>query len=79
MIFCCPAGRRHPINLIMLLIFTLSESYSISYLCSYVSYYNNSSQVVVVAAVMTFGTDQLMQRWCWDSPYTPFSRAQISQ
>ena len=51
-IFCCPAGRQHPINLIMLLIFTLCESYIVSYICAIVAN-ENGSQVVVVAAVMT--------------------------
>ena len=37
-IFCCPAGRKHPINIIMLLIFTLCESYTISYICAIVAY-----------------------------------------
>ena len=36
-IFCCPAGRKHPINIILLLIFTLCESYSISYLCAFIA------------------------------------------
>ena len=51
-IFCCPAGRKHPINLIMLLIFTLCESYIVSYICAIVAE-ESGNQVVVVAACMT--------------------------
>lgn len=53
-IFCVPAGRRAPFNLILLLVFTLCEAYMVSSICSMVA--NQSGpQVVVVAAVMTLG------------------------
>ena len=55
-IFCCPAGRRYPVNIIMLLIFTLCEAYMVSFICSIVAYQNGSAFTVVVAAVMTLGT-----------------------
>ena len=59
-ILCCPAGRKHPINLILLLIFTLAESYMVSFICSIVAE-ENGSQVVVVAACMTLGNISLIQ------------------
>lgn len=37
-IFCCPAGRKHPVNIILLLIFTLLEAYIVSYITSIVAY-----------------------------------------
>ena len=36
-IFCCKAGRRPPTNYILLLLFTLSESYMVSFICAAVS------------------------------------------
>lgn len=53
-IFCCPAGRRYPINMIALLIFTLCEAYLVSYICSLTAYSGNGA-MVIVAAVMTLG------------------------
>ena len=38
-IFCCPAGIHHPTNIILLSIFTLGESYFVSYFCSYISFF----------------------------------------
>ena len=56
-IFCCPAGRKHPINLILLLIFTLGESYIVSYICAIVTYANqDNGMIVIAAACMTLGT-----------------------
>lgn len=53
-IFCVPAGRKAPFNLIFLLVFTLCEAYMISFICSMVAD-ESGPQVVVVAAVMTLG------------------------
>lgn len=38
--FCVPAGRKAPINMILLLIFTLGEAYCVSYLTAFVAHYN---------------------------------------
>lgn len=54
-ILCVPAAHKFPINMILLLIFTLGYAYIISYACSIVAQ-ESGSQVVVVAAVMTLST-----------------------
>lgn len=63
-IFCVPAGRRPPVNMILLFLFTLCESYFVSYICAIVAY-ENGAQVVVVAAVMTLGTPSPIQPSLW--------------
>jgi FtsH-binding integral membrane protein len=37
LIICTSLGKTHPINLLLLLGFTLCESYSVSYICSQVA------------------------------------------
>ena len=51
-ILCCNGGRDYPKNMILLAIFTLCESYFVSFICGLTA---NSvgTQTVVVAAVMT--------------------------
>lgn len=57
-IFCSPIGRRHPFNLICLLIFTLCEAWVVSYSTSYVIYVYDDATTVVVAACMTLGSSK---------------------
>ena len=57
-ILCVPAGRQFPLNLVLLLVFTLCQSYTVSYICSIVAE-ENGSMVVVTAAAMTVGTFSL--------------------
>lgn len=54
-IFCCPAGRQFPINMICLFVFTFGEAYMVSYICSIVAQ-DQGTAIVVVAACMTLGT-----------------------
>ena len=51
-IFCCPAGRQHPTNLILLLVFTLGEAYIVSFITSVVAYAQGGA-IVIIAACMT--------------------------
>lgn len=53
-IFCCQAGRVFPTNLILLLVFTLSEGYMVSFITSIVADIEGGA-IVVVAACMTLG------------------------
>jgi len=55
-IFCCKAGRRPPTNYILLLLFTISESYMISFICAAVSQ-QEGRLIVLMAAIMTLGTN----------------------
>lgn len=54
-ILCCKPGRRPPGNYILLLFFTLAESYMISFICAAVSE-QEGRLIVLMAAIMTFGT-----------------------
>lgn len=51
-IFCCQAGRIFPANFILLLVFTLSEAYMVSFITSIVADVEGGA-IVVVAACMT--------------------------
>lgn len=54
-ILCSKAGRRPPMNYILLLIFTISESYMISFICAAVGE-QEGKLIVLMAAIMTLGT-----------------------
>jgi len=58
-IFCCPAGRQHPKNIMLLTIFTLCEAYMISFITSLTAYNNGGAQIVIIAAIMTLGNYSL--------------------
>ena len=51
-IICCDGGRYFPKNIILLTIFTLCESYFVSYICG-VTAAMVGTQTVVIAAIMT--------------------------
>ena len=53
-ILCCQVGRTPPVNMVLLLIFTLCESYMVSFICS-VTGKENGNGVVFMAAIMTLG------------------------
>ena len=53
-IFCCAPGRKFPYSMILLLIFTLSEAYMVSFITSIVANIEGGA-IVVVAACMTLG------------------------
>lgn len=53
-ILCSKAGRRPPTNYLLLLVFTLCESYMISFICAIVSNEQGKS-IVLMAAIMTLG------------------------
>jgi hypothetical protein len=53
-IFCCQVGRVFPTNMILLLIFTLTEAYVVSCITSIVADVKGGA-IVVVAASMTLG------------------------
>lgn len=74
-IFCSQFGRKHPVNLILLIMFTLCESYFVSFICAMTAM-QSGTQVVVVAAVMTFGTRALTQQ---SSCLSPFMRSSLAQ
>lgn len=52
--FCCSGGRVFPGNLICLGLFTLSESYIVSFICSATGK-ESGNQVVLMAAIYTLG------------------------
>jgi FtsH-binding integral membrane protein len=54
-ILCFPAGRKHPINLILLTIFTLCESYFLSFFCADIAIESGNRYIVLIAAIMTLG------------------------
>ena len=51
-IMCCDGGRDYPKNMILLGIFTICESYCVSYICG-VTAAVVGTQTVVIAALMT--------------------------
>ena len=51
-VLCVPFGRRMPWNYVFLLIFTLSESYLVSWACSYTAQ-TSGKYIVFMAAIMT--------------------------
>lgn len=53
-ILCCKFGRRPPTNYILLLVFTLSEGYLVSLICSAVGQ-QDGKEIVLMAAIMTLG------------------------
>lgn len=53
-ILCSQAGRRPPANYILLLLFTICESYMISFICAVVSSQEGKG-IVLMAAIMTLG------------------------
>lgn len=52
LILCCPTGRQYPANLILLLVFTMAESYLVSFTTSVVAHAEGGA-IVVIAACMT--------------------------
>jgi hypothetical protein len=50
-IFCCPAGRQFPSNMILLFIFTIAEAYIVSFATSVVAN-ERGGAIVVTAACM---------------------------
>lgn len=58
-IFCCSPGRVFPANFILLLVFTLSEAYMVSFMTSIVADIKGGA-IVIVAACMTLGTNFLL-------------------
>ena len=54
-ILCCQIGRLFPYNMVLLLIFTLSEAYMVSFITSLYADVKGGP-VVVVAACMTLST-----------------------
>lgn len=48
-------GRQHPKNIILLLIFTFAQSYTVSFICSLVVAMDRGA-IVLTAACMTFST-----------------------
>jgi FtsH-binding integral membrane protein len=53
-IICLPAGRKYPLNLILLGLFTLGEAYLVSFICTMTAY-ETSGYIVLIAFVMTLG------------------------
>lgn len=51
-IMCCDGGRHYPKNMILLAVFTLCESYCVSYICG-ITATVVGTQTVVIAALMT--------------------------
>lgn len=56
-ILCSKAGRRPPFNYILLLFFTIAESYMISFICAAVAE-QEGRLVVLMAAIMTLGNSR---------------------
>lgn len=57
--FCCQGGRTSPSNYICVGLFTLAESYIVSFICS-VTGKENGNSIVFLAAVYTLGTHLVM-------------------
>lgn len=53
--FCCGGGRTSPSNMVCLAIFTLAESYIVSFI-SAITAATQGYSVVLLAAVYTLGT-----------------------
>lgn len=53
-ILCCEQGREYPTNMVLLGVFTLCESYFVSYICGVTSVVAGK-QTVLIAAGMTVG------------------------
>jgi hypothetical protein len=73
-ILCCKVGRSPPYNYLLLLIFTLSEAYMVSFICAIVSdqesdQYGGGRPVVLMAAIMTLGMNRFKCRYCIGSDW----------
>ena len=58
--FCCNHGRTFPANFLCVGLFTLAESYMVSFICS-VTGKESGNAVVLLAAVYTLGTTLVTQ------------------
>lgn len=52
--FCYQAGRQYPINMVLLAIFTICQSYVVSYFCSYY-YYQIGGIIIFQVVCITVG------------------------
>lgn len=58
--FCCSGGRTAPSNYICVGLFTLAESYVVSFICS-ITGKESGNSIVLLAAVYTLGKFDFMQ------------------
>jgi protein lifeguard len=56
--FCCQGGRTSPSNYICVGIFTLAESYVVSFICS-ITGKDSGNYIVLLAAFYTLGNSKL--------------------
>lgn len=75
--FCCNGGRTFPGNFVCVGIFTLAESYMVSFICS-ITGKESGNGIVLLAAVYTLGTDIVTQSLWWLAPFTQPIRIQTS-
>jgi FtsH-binding integral membrane protein len=54
LIICTRLGKSFPWNMLLLLVFTFCESYTVSFVCSLVAE-QNGGEIVLIAAAMTLG------------------------